>query len=138
LLFQELCDSKRATKKQESDDEYGLHIFIQNSFRSCFVATLEDVTSEFFGNAEVVKYPSCNHASGKMRHGDLMARRVDTVGRRPHPLQGVWRIMELAVETGTLVLNRQVASNRLASRRMSNRPFWWGPHERRPDETAWQ
>lgn len=82
------------------------------------------VISEFLGNAEVVKYPSCNHPVGERRHGDLMARLVDTVRRRPYTARDVSQIMGLDVETVKPMLDRLVASNRLVSKRMNRGLFY--------------
>ena len=80
--------------------------------------------SEFLGNAEVVKYPSCNHPVGERRHGDLMDRLVDTVRRRPYTARDVSQIMGLDVETVKPMLDRLVASNRLVSKRMDRGRFY--------------
>jgi wyosine [tRNA(Phe)-imidazoG37] synthetase (radical SAM superfamily) len=80
--------------------------------------------SEFFENAEVVKYPSCKRPVGKRRHGDLMARLVDTVRRRPYTARDISQIMGLDVETVKPMLDRLVASNRLVTRRMDRGLFY--------------
>ncbi|WP_170302166.1 radical SAM protein [Desulfosarcina widdelii] len=82
------------------------------------------IISEFLGNAEVVKYPSCNQPVGERRHGDLMARLVDTVRRRPYTARDVSQIMGLDVETVKPMLDRLVASNRLVSKRMDRGLFY--------------
>jgi wyosine [tRNA(Phe)-imidazoG37] synthetase (radical SAM superfamily) len=85
------------------------------------------IISEFFGNAEVVKYPSCNHPVGTGRHGDLMARLVDAVRRRPYTAQDVSQIMGLDVETVQPMLDGLVASHRLACKRMDRGLFYVAP-----------
>ena len=82
------------------------------------------IISEFLGNAEVVKYPSCNLPVGGGRHGDLMARLVETVRRRPYTARDVSQIMGLDIETVTPMLDRLVASNRLVSKRMARGLFY--------------
>lgn len=85
------------------------------------------IISEFLGNAEVIKYPSCSHPAGTGQHGDLMARLVGTVRRRPYTAQDVSQIMGLDVETVKPMLDRLVASRRLACKQMDRGLFYVAP-----------
>ncbi len=79
--------------------------------------------SDFLVGAEIVNYESTRPVRA-MGHGDLMARLVSTVRRRPYTAQDVSQIIGLDVETLQPVLDQLVASNQLAMKQMDRGLFY--------------
>ena len=83
---------------------------------------LKDI-SDFLGGAEIVKYGSPPPVSTG-RHEDLLVRIVETVRRRPYTAKDVSQIMGRDIGAVQLVLDRLVASGRLAVKHLQRGTFY--------------